>query len=1049
MQFPGKGIWLFVFADSQFSSHGDLAQKVASLGVRRIFIKIAEGSNLSLFSDQNTAAVAHEYSTRGVEPWAWSYNYPGSEVQQAEALTHAVRNDFKGFVLDIEKEFDNNREGLRRLLQAFSARRPAGATFPMGATTWGNPTDHHMAIDVMDSFVDFHMPQTYLEAWGGKYMCEPEKWIDAGNDEYRAMGATKPVLHILNAEKGVITTDTVNRFLAHAGTGSSLFRIPGGCVPMSNWKLLEAAAWCPPVAVAAGAPTVAAVAPATAPPSPDIQPEEVSTSTGRFWILKPRAGEVVRPAVAPLSARDYLKSFPRIVGLVNGTFFTESSRADRVSPLGDILTDIGLCTGIALRDFNEQPGAGGKKFWQPALEVSKPGYGNRWAMVESSDGSVSLVQGQPSSLSKFKASRWVIGGGAALVRNGERVRPLNLDLAENGALPDPGRKTSRAYLAATAENVVHLVVNAGVLSPEEAAQGLVELGYKQVLMLDGGGAATLLFRTAGGGTESRVEHDLARYPRLPTVVAIVQDAAMAMAGDGAPRPTVPAVAPSRVPNTGSRVAPERSAEYLGLYRGCVIRPEKAALVDGIIDAIQVGRAEYKGVGEALGVPWYVIAIIHSLESSLRFDRHLHNGDPLTGRTVHEPKGRPTTGSPPFTWVASATDALKSHGFHQWEDWSVPGILFKLEEYNGTGYRHLSRRINSPYLWSFSNQYSKGKFVADSAYSADAVSQQCGAAVLLLRMQQKGLIALEEASLSMAAVVSAPRIRFSNTESPEAGLLQGFLNSLGFQLDVDGKPGRDTSEAMQQVFGFRLDGDPQADAPGDGRVAAVPPSVPGRPSPLLAAETATGLRLRAPSGVEFDVVDGVALPEASSMRPGMKLRTGDLLPRLYIVCRSAEAFDLLLTPHFVLREFISTEEIGNGIRFPYFVPAAIVRLAAAVEGLRAAMGGNPMVLSSGFRSPFHSMYLQDPGKASTHRFGTAVDIVRAGELDASQALLDRVYAAAFDHPTPGVRPSGASPLGFEYAESLAEMNGIPDHAHIDMGFISGLKDEKSFLGRLLL
>ena len=51
----------------------------------------------------------------------------------------------------------------------------------------------------------------------------------------------------------------------------------------------------------------------------------------------------------------------------------------------------------------------------------------------------------------------------------------------------------------------------------------------------------------------------------------------------------------------------------------------------------------------LGIPWYVIAVIHYLESGLRFDGHLHNGDPLAGRTVHKPKGHPQTGTPPFTW----------------------------------------------------------------------------------------------------------------------------------------------------------------------------------------------------------------------------------------------------------------------------------------------------------------------------------------------------------------------------------------------------------------
>jgi len=38
-----------------------------------------------------------------------------------------------------------------------------------------------------------------------------------------------------------------------------------------------------------------------------------------------------------------------------------------------------------------------------------------------------------------------------------------------------------------------------------------------------------------------------------------------------------------------------------------------------------------------------------------FKLHLHNGDPLTARTVNVPKGRPKTGQPPFAWGISAKD----------------------------------------------------------------------------------------------------------------------------------------------------------------------------------------------------------------------------------------------------------------------------------------------------------------------------------------------------------------------------------------------------------
>ena len=53
-----------------------------------------------------------------------------------------------------------------------------------------------------------------------------------------------------------------------------------------------------------------------------------------------------------------------------------------------------------------------------------------------------------------------------------------------------------------------------------------------------------------------------------------------------------------------------------------------------------GKARYAAVGKPFGIPWHVVGIIHMLEAAANFTTHLHNGDPLTARTVHVPAGRP-------------------------------------------------------------------------------------------------------------------------------------------------------------------------------------------------------------------------------------------------------------------------------------------------------------------------------------------------------------------------------------------------------------------------
>jgi lysozyme family protein len=247
------------------------------------------------------------------------------------------------------------------------------------------------------------------------------------------------------------------------------------------------------------------------------------------------------------------------------------------------------------------------------------------------------------------------------------------------------------------------------------------------------------------------------------------------------------------------------AEYERLFAACKVRAERVQAVDTIVDHLVAARTRYAGLETVLGTPWYVVAVIHSLESGQRFDRHLHNGDPLTARTRHVPAGRPPRGNPPFTWEASATDALQLHGFDRWHDWGVAGVMYKLEQYNGWGYRQFHPQVLSPYLWSFSQHYQKGKYVADGHFDPNAVSQQCGAAVLLRRMVDRGLIA------AWQPAPAGPLFRYSgDTVAPRGVALQRFLNTLpGIELDVDGKLGPSSSKAVQRAFGQLLSGDPRA------------------------------------------------------------------------------------------------------------------------------------------------------------------------------------------------------------------------------------------------
>ncbi|RHW76489.1 C39 family peptidase [Colwellia sp. RSH04] len=246
------GAWLwYIDEDGLNKSHTQLANELSAMGVKRVFIKIADDtSNCSLFTDACSTTTTNIYKNKGIEPWAWSYNYPGDDVAQADALYKAAQYGYVGYVLDVEVEFNNTSAALHNIFQAFeSAKQDAinagliNASFPIGATTWSNPISQGMNVGIIDQYVDFHMPQTYVEVWGASYMANPKQWIEAGNSEYRTLGANKPIWHIVSTEYDNITSSQLSRFIDVAGPNTSIWRVPGGPVPQAVWNDWSALNW--------------------------------------------------------------------------------------------------------------------------------------------------------------------------------------------------------------------------------------------------------------------------------------------------------------------------------------------------------------------------------------------------------------------------------------------------------------------------------------------------------------------------------------------------------------------------------------------------------------------------------------------------------------------------------------------------------------------------------------------------------------------------------------------------------------------------------------
>jgi len=135
------------------------------------------------------------------------------------------------------------------------------------------------------------------------------------------------------------------------------------------------------------------------------------------------------------------------------------------------------------------------------------------------------------------------------------------------------------------------------------------------------------------------------------------------------------------------------------------------------------KDRYVGVEQQTGVPWYMIAAIHSRESDADFKTYLGNGEPLNRRTRLVPRGR----GPFATWEEGAVDALKYDGLTSIKDWVIEKQLYAEEVFNGMGYRY--KALPTPYVWGATNIQRAGKYVADGKWSSRAWDQQPGTAAI--------------------------------------------------------------------------------------------------------------------------------------------------------------------------------------------------------------------------------------------------------------------------------------------------------------------------------
>lgn len=267
-----------------------------------------------------------------------------------------------------------------------------------------------------------------------------------------------------------------------------------------------------------------------------------------------------------------------------------------------------------------------------------------------------------------------------------------------------------------------------------------------------------------------------------------------------------------------------SEDYQKLWDTMEIRAEWRDDAEFAARKAVENQKRYAAVVSGTTVPWWFVAIVHCMECGFKFDRHLLNGDPLSGRTVRVPANQPPFGSPPYDWETAARYAMTYEELDKITDWSLPNVLNRWHRYNGVKNEYQRRKIPTPYLWSGCYHYDKGKYTRDRYFDPEVPSKQVGAAIILKTLIEMGAVSLGATNVLKANPLAAtenlsllshdlPGAAFKSIEqelafpgalklgSSGAGVkrLQEWLHLNGYYTSVDGDFGAST-ETMLDRFG---------------------------------------------------------------------------------------------------------------------------------------------------------------------------------------------------------------------------------------------------------
>ncbi|MDW5597578.1 peptidoglycan-binding domain-containing protein [Conexibacter stalactiti] len=162
--FDGSGMWIWYLRRAAGGDAAAIAEKAAAAGVRTIFLKSADGSNV--WSQFSQAAIA-ELKATGLNVCGWQFVYGNDPIGEAQAAAASKAAGADCFVIDAEGAYEGKYAQAQRYTRAL--RAAVGDDFPIGLTSF--PYVHYhpgfpYSVFMAPGGATFNLPQVYWKTIG-------------------------------------------------------------------------------------------------------------------------------------------------------------------------------------------------------------------------------------------------------------------------------------------------------------------------------------------------------------------------------------------------------------------------------------------------------------------------------------------------------------------------------------------------------------------------------------------------------------------------------------------------------------------------------------------------------------------------------------------------------------------------------------------------------------------------------------------------------------------------------------------------------------------